>query len=423
MKTPSFFLCLSIILFAATEPAPTQNNSTGRWITRRPLPTPRQEMPLAFLGNRIFVPGGFNSSGTGTSFVEVFTPTANFWAEFFDIPAALHHLALVGLNDKLYVVGGYSDNSFFSQGRLYEFDFQRNNWGAKRNMLTPRGAHVAVVFEGKIYAIGGANGGNGMATNEVYDLATDQWTRLAPMPTPREHLAAAVIDSLIYVVGGRRSSFIGMLENLSKLEAYSPATNTWYPLRDMPTPRGGLAAAAMNGKLYVFGGEYFTSFSSGVFATNEEYDPATGTWRTVQPLPTPRHGMSAVTAGDTIFVIGGGPIAGYSVTAVNEGFTFAPEPTHVEQRNEPARTFTLRQNYPNPFNAATKITFTLPQAEAVTLQVYDMAGKAVALLTHGLLSAGEHNIIFEDEQLPSGVYYYDLRVRAEVQTRKMLLLR
>lgn len=423
MKAYNFFVCGMIAAVIAEIPISAQNNSTGRWFARRPLPTPRQEMPLTLYDGRIFVTGGFNSNGVGTSFVEVFTPLVNTWTEFFDVPVALHHLGLVTLNSRLYVVGGYHESGFISQGRLFEYDFRRGNWEAKRTMLTPRGAHVAVVFGGKIYAIGGANGGSGVATNEVYDPATNQWTQLAPMPTAREHLAAAVIDSLIYVVGGRVSSFIGNLVNLPALEAYSPATNTWRTLPDMPTPRGGLAAAAMNGKLYVFGGEYFTSSGSGVFASNEEYDPTTRTWRTMRPLPTPRHGMSAVTIGDTIFVIGGGPIAGYSVTAVNEGFTLSPEPTHVEQRHEPARAFALRQNCPNPFNAATKISFTLPRAEIVTLQIYDVTGKAVAELARREMSAGGHNIIFEDESLPSGIYYYTLRAGAEVQTRKMLLMR
>lgn len=420
MKAAHFILGL---VFASFLAASAQNNSTGRWFARKPLPTPRQEMPLAQLNGRVYVPGGFLESGEGTSYGEVFTPLTNSWSEFVDMPAALHHLALVALNDKLYAVGGYHNSGFNSQGRLYEYDFGRGNWEAKRTMLTPRGAHVAVVFAGKIYAIGGANGGNGMATNEVYDPATDQWSSRAPMPTAREHLAAAVIDSLIYVVGGRRSSFIGNLGNLPALEAYSPATNRWYMLPDMPTPRGGLAAAAMNGKLYVFGGEYFTSSGSGVFAANEEYHPATKTWRALPPLPTPRHGMSAVTVEDTIFVIGGGPVAGYGVTASNEGFTLASDPTRVEHREQSELTFALRQNYPNPFNAATKISFMLAREESVTLQIYDVTGKTVALLARGPFSAGEHHVVFQNEELPGGVYYFTLRAGTRIQSRKALLLR
>ncbi len=424
MKTKSFFVCLmAMALSFQAKLASAQSNVEGRWITRAPLPTARQEMPLALFDGKIYVAGGFNGSGVGTALIEAYSPAGDSWSNFAGLPTALHHLALVVWNGKLYVVGGYSSNGFFSQGRLYEYDFQRGNWATKKTMLTPRGAHVAVVFEGKIYAMGGANGGSAMAVNEVYDPATDQWTRLAPMPTPREHLAAAVIDSLIYVVGGRRSSFIGMLDNLARLEAYSPATNKWDELPGMPTPRGGLAAAALHGKLYVFGGEFFTSAGNGVFAENEEYDPVAQTWRAVRPLPTPRHGMNAITVGDTIFVIGGGPNAGFGVTAANEGFTFAPEPTRVASRTEEASTFALLRNYPNPFNAATKITFTLPQAEVATLQVYEVAGNLVAVLAQGFMNAGAHTVTFESNALASGVYYLSLRRATEVRTKKIVLLR
>ncbi len=146
-------------------------------------------------------------------------------------------------------------------------------------------------------------------------------------------------------------------------------------------------------------------------------------WRAVQALPTPRHGMQAVTAGDTIFVIGGGPVAGYSVTGVNEGFTFA-EPTTVD--NAPAQEiagFELWQNYPNPFNAGTHIGFILSVAAAVELSVYDVHGQEVALLLQQRLPAGKHEVVFLQERLVSGLYYYTLRAGGFVRTHKMLLLR
>ena len=84
----------------------------------------------------------------------------------------------------------------------------------------------------------------------------------------------------------------------------------------MPTARGGLAAAALGSKLYVFGGE-----NPGVFAHTEEYDPVQKTWRRVADMPTPRHGMGAVTVGNAIHVIGGGSRAGFGASTAHEVFT------------------------------------------------------------------------------------------------------
>ena len=49
---------------------------------------------------------------------------------------------------------------------------------------------------------------------------------------------------------------------------------------------------------------------SAVFGENEAYDPATGTWATFAPMPTPRHGLGVVTLGDAVYVASGGPAGG-----------------------------------------------------------------------------------------------------------------
>jgi Ca2+-binding RTX toxin-like protein len=69
------------------------------------------------------------------------------------------------------------------------------------------------------------------------------------------------------------------------------------------------------------------SSPTGVFAKNEEYDPATDSWRTLTPMRTPRHGAAAATIGDTIYAAGGGVTIGASSSNVNEAFAFSPPPT------------------------------------------------------------------------------------------------
>jgi hypothetical protein len=72
----------------------------------------------------------------------------------------------------------------------------------------------------------------------------------------------------------------------------------------MPTARGGLTAAAPDGRLHVTGGE--DRGTGETFAQHEVYDPATGRWITRVPLPTPRHGLTSQIVGGRWYVIGGG---------------------------------------------------------------------------------------------------------------------
>ncbi len=85
--------------------------------------------------------------------------------------------------------------------------------------------------------------------------------------------------------------------------------------------------------------------------------------------------------------------------------------------------FLLYQNYPNPFNPSTTIRFTLPQAGHVTLQVFDVLGREVAVLLNEHLPAGEHSVVFDARGLSSGVYFYRLTPGSFTQVRKAILMR
>jgi aminopeptidase N len=85
--------------------------------------------------------------------------------------------------------------------------------------------------------------------------------------------------------------------------------------------------------------------------------------------------------------------------------------------------YQLEQNYPNPFNPATRIEFSIADTRLVTLKVYDMLGKEVAVLAHTTLNPGIYAIPWDASKLPSGVYFYRLQAGQFVQTKKLTLLK
>ena len=302
-------VCIACIWLVGSASLAFSQPSDTYWFKRADLPLQRAEMPLALVDEGIFVAGGFLLDQSVTDSVEIYHPDTDTWSKLPRMPNPRHHFTASVVDGIIYVIGGYvtAAQPWIPTTDVLAYDPSDSSWTAKSPMLTGRGEHIAAVWGGKIYIIGG----NTVAFNEEYDPVADSWQVKALMPTARNHLSAAVIDSLIYVVGGRDESLI----NSGAFEAYSPASNTWYVLPDMPTPRSGLAAAAMNGKLYAFGGELPT-----IFDDVEEYDPSTNTWAELSTMLTPRHGMQAVTLGDTIFIIGGAERVGFGVTPANEGF-------------------------------------------------------------------------------------------------------
>ncbi len=83
---------------------------------------------------------------------------------------------------------------------------------------------------------------------------------------------------------------------------------------------------------------------------------------------------------------------------------------------------TLAQNYPNPFNPATTISYSLPQAGNVRLTVYNSLGDEVRTLVNTYQSAGTHALVFDADELASGLYVYELRAGGKRLKRKMMLL-
>jgi murein DD-endopeptidase MepM/ murein hydrolase activator NlpD len=98
--------------------------------------------------------------------------------------------------------------------------------------------------------------------------------------------------------------------------------------------------------------------------------------------------------------------------------TFVPDISEVIPRE-----FQLEQNYPNPFNPATIIHYSIPQANWVTLTVYDVLGRRVEMLVNQYQLAGGYAMVFEGDRLPSGIYFCRLRAGDIVKTRKMILMK
>ena len=85
--------------------------------------------------------------------------------------------------------------------------------------------------------------------------------------------------------------------------------------------------------------------------------------------------------------------------------------------------YVLKQNTPNPFNPETSIEFVLPVDDHIRLAVYDSHGRQVVVLAEGLHVAGAHRLRFSGENLPTGLYFYQLESSRSFDVRKMILSR
>ena len=95
----------------------------------------------------------------------------------------------------------------------------------------------------------------------------------------------------------------------------------------------------------------------------------------------------------------------------------------VEDAQNLPTEFALEQNYPNPFNPSTTFRYSISSQLKVTIKVYDILGNEIQTLVNKEKPAGTYEITWNEVNLPSGVYFYQLKAGEFIQTKKMLILK
>lgn len=287
----------------------------GVWERRADFPVTATEVSAAALEGKAYAVCGLTAQGSLNA-LYIYDPVSDSWTQgaSLPIPGGADHCNVAAANGKVYLLGAIRIGSAFVDGATYEYDPASDRWRVVARMGTPRGASGVAAIGTKIYVAGGLNPGSSVADFEVFDTATLQWTRLPDMPTARDHLTAQTSGGRFYAIAGRRGA------ELNANEEFNPATSTWRSRAPIPTARGGLASGTIYGRIQVFGGEGNSGTPEGTFRQNEEYDPVADTWRSLEPMLTPRHGFYGVTIDDRIFAPSGGPRAGANYSNITEAF-------------------------------------------------------------------------------------------------------
>ena len=222
------------------------------------------------------------------------------WAALTPMPSARQEVAVAAWRGKVWVIGGFAKNAE-PVGTVDVYDPTYNVWETLPSLPAPAHHAAAAVVNDRLFVVGGFGGGRVSwdALASVYEFVTERsaWEARAPMPTPRGGLAVAALDGRLHALGGSADR----VSNVH--EIYDGAANRWRAANPMPTARDHLAAVAFQGRVWALGGR--ASFMGEQYGNVEIYDPATDSWRTGPPLPVARGGLAAAVLTDRIFVFGG----------------------------------------------------------------------------------------------------------------------
>jgi hypothetical protein len=268
--------------------------------------TPRHETGGVVVNGKLYVIGG-----RGNRPVEVYDPQSNRWQKISNAPIEMHHFQPVAVGSKIYIVGAftccYPREDIIED--IYIFDTNTHRWskGPKLPSNRKRGSAGAVVYNNKIYLIGGntrGHSGGAVSWFDEFDPRTGKWKTLRNAPDARDHVTVAVVDSKLVVAGGRKTNTpIPFANTVGRTNVYDFRTGRWSNEANIPTQRAGTMTVAVGDEVVVIGGE--STAGTGAHRNVEAFNVNTGRWRSLDDLRTARHGGAAGVLNGVIHVVAG----------------------------------------------------------------------------------------------------------------------
>src|SRR4051812_18806329 len=205
-------------------------------------------------------------------------PANGSTGEWYDAPPMIHARsahAVASTGDAIYAIGGTGAGG---QPVLEVERFDGTQW-RDETRLPGEGlnAPTASVIGRRIYIVGGFKTTTNVPSSDVlvYDVDAHSWTNAASLAEPRGGHAAAILDGKIHVIGGGNSR-----STLANHSEYDPSTNRWTERAPLSRSKGSPSAVAYNGKLYSIGGRS----GPGDFGDVEIYHSQSDFWTAGPPI-------------------------------------------------------------------------------------------------------------------------------------------
>jgi len=220
-----------------------------------------------------------------------------------------HECSGAAVNGKFYLMGGRGEKP------VEVFDPSSGDWTKLRNAPFEMHHFQAVAYQNKIYVIGAFTGSypheTPVSNVYIYNPENDSWSKSHEIPAERRRGATGLVvhNDKFYLLGGAQDGH--WADNRDFVDEYDPASGAWKTLPSMPRLRDHFQAVVVDNMLYAVGGRRsFAKEGHGFELTYPEmdvYDFKTGLWTTLSdhPLPTERAGSTTVPYKNGFLVIGG----------------------------------------------------------------------------------------------------------------------
>ncbi|XP_055728154.1 kelch-like protein 29 [Salvelinus fontinalis] len=263
---------------------------------RQEMQTPRTRPRLsAGVAEVIVLIGGRQAIGMNQrslTAVTCFNPQNSKWYPLASLPFYDRELfSVISAGDNIYLSGGTESGVTVTD--VWCYMSLLDNWNLVSRMTVPRCRHNSLVYDGKLYTIGGLGVSGNLNHVERYDTITNQWETVSPLPKPVHSAAATVCGGKVYVFGGVNEAG----RSAGVLQSYVPQTNSWSFIESPMIDNKYAPAVTLNGLIFILGGAYARAITI--------YDPDKGNIKAGPNMNHSRQFCSAVILDGKIYATGG----------------------------------------------------------------------------------------------------------------------
>ena len=248
----------------------TQKIETDSWQELPNMPVEKWEAATIVVDGKIYILGGYGAGVRSSKICHIFDPADHSWTRIQDLPSAISHVNPVLDGRKIWFAGGFKDGyKDHVVAEVWNYDIDLDGPGLKGRFtagpLLPgkRGGGGLALMGRQLHFIGGITEDRDTDAFEhwvldldEYEQGTGQWRDTgAPIPEPRNQFSTVVFDNKIYLIGGQLHHDSCQLDQ-NRVDIYDPETNSWSDGPVLPKGHSHSEGGTFvhDGKIFLVGG-------------------------------------------------------------------------------------------------------------------------------------------------------------------------
>ena len=284
------------------------------WQALPDMPEGKWEPGVVNFDNKLYLFGGYKDGVVSSKRSEYFDPTDMKWTQIQELPSAITHMNMVLDGDNVWFAGGFKDGyKGHAIAEVWNYDISLDRYTAAPLLPEPRAGGGLALVGRELHYFGGLEMDRDTDSPDHWVLNLDdwenktaQWKNSTPMPTPRNQFSTIVFQGKIYAIGGQFNHDSQQLDQ-PRVDIFDPNDNAWSAGPELPKGHSHAEGATFvhANKIWMIGGH--TTPAGG--SKSQDSDILTlapgGQWQKIGELPTPLSSPAAGIINETLYVAGG----------------------------------------------------------------------------------------------------------------------